>query len=417
MKQVNGAQPSAMRPYPEPGMGNALIGAEEEALVLDVLRRKTLFRYQGAREEQGLMANRFEGEIRRIMGVGYALGVTSGSAALEVALAALGVGPGDEVIIPAWSWVSCFTSVVRLGALPVLAEIDESLSLAQGEITRLRTSRTKVVMILHYQGVAADLGPLIAEARRWGIKVLEDCAQSIGASYHGKRVGSMGDAGIYSFNYSKTISTGEGGMVVTQDRQVYERAVRFHDLGFVRPSHTLQIEPEMEPFCGAQYRMTELVAAVGIAQLGRLDTMREHCRALRGRLFGQIGGLSGVGFRHIPDPSGDSAFESYLLLPDAETARAFTERLESRRVYCSKGTGTYAQYKRPYCLSRSCHVAYASPFQRFVEWPALGYRTEDFPRTEAMNDRLLALPIGALYTRDDVDHMAAMIREVHGELI
>src|SRR5439155_8151249 len=183
------------------------------------------------------------------IGSKYALAVTSGTAALEVALGALGVGPGDEVIVPAWSWISCFTAIVRMGALPVMAEIDESFCLAPGEIKRLSNKNTKAVLIVHYQGVAADLDEIIPEARAAGIKVLEDCAEAVGASYKGKSVGTLGDIGTFSFQYHKFMTSGEGGVVVTNDPVLYERSVRMHDIGQVRPYHTQFIpQPQVQAF-------------------------------------------------------------------------------------------------------------------------------------------------------------------------
>src|SRR3954471_24623786 len=164
-----------LRPRPQLGLGAALIGKEEEDLVLQVIRNQEPFRYYGhdpAHPPQ--MAANLEKEFGEKFGFKYALAVTSGTAALECALAALGVGPGDEVIVPAWSWISCFTAVVRLGALPVLAEIDDTFCLAPGEITRLRTDKTKAVLLVHYQGVAANLDLLAAEAHSHGIPLLED---------------------------------------------------------------------------------------------------------------------------------------------------------------------------------------------------------------------------------------------------
>ena len=147
------------RPVPAPVLGAALIGAEEEALVLEVLRSRSLFRYYGYdRTTPPPMAATLEREVAATTGVRHALAVTSGSAALEVALGALGVGPGDEVIVPAWSWVSCFTAVVRVGGRPVLAEVDESLTLAPGEIARLRTPRTKAALVVHVLGRAVGIG-------------------------------------------------------------------------------------------------------------------------------------------------------------------------------------------------------------------------------------------------------------------
>src|SRR5687768_18209920 len=147
-----------LRPRPQLGLGAALIGKEEEDLVLQVLRNQEPFRYYGHDPAKPpMMAANLEKEFAEKYGFKYALAVTSGTAALECALAALGVGLGDEVIVPAWSWISCFTAVVRVGAMPVLAEIDETFCLAPGEITRLATPRTKAVLLVHYQGVAADL--------------------------------------------------------------------------------------------------------------------------------------------------------------------------------------------------------------------------------------------------------------------
>src|SRR5206468_11547528 len=155
------------------------VGKEEEQLVLQVLHSRDLFRYYGHDPQSPpQMAATLEKEFAQKFGFKYALAVTSGTAALECALAALGIGPGDEVIVPAWSWISCFTAVVRVGAMPVLAEIDDTFCLAAGEITRLANERTKAVLLVHYQGVAADMDKIPAEAHSHGIKVLEDCAEA-----------------------------------------------------------------------------------------------------------------------------------------------------------------------------------------------------------------------------------------------
>jgi 8-amino-3,8-dideoxy-alpha-D-manno-octulosonate transaminase len=406
-----------LRPRPPMGLGAQLIGAEEESLILDVVRRQEPFRYYGSDAgNPPPMAARLEQEFAAMMGAKYALAVTSGTAALEVALGALGIGPGDEVIIPVWSWVSCFTSVVRLGALPVLAEIDETFCLAPGEIARLSTPRTKAVMIVHYQGVAAEMDTLLEEATAAGIKVIEDCAESPGALYKGRRVGTLGDIGTYSFQFNKTITSGEGGMVVTDDPLLFERAVRMHDLGNVRPHFRSSIEPQLAAFCGSQFRMTELQAALALAQLRKLDGIRAHCRALQSRILEQIEDVLAaspeIELRSIPDPEGDSGFEIYLCLPDKETAAAFRERLDALNVNSMKTTGTYCHYAQEYCRLGRAHAPSASPFARFAEWPAPGYREEDFPRTRDLADRFVAIPLGVLYTADDADHIARCIRAV-----
>ena len=412
--------PPALRPRPLLGLGAALIGAEEEALVLDVLRRKELFRYYGFhREAPPPMAASLEKEFAARVGRRYALAVSSGTAALECALGALGVGPGDEVILTAWSWISCFTAVVRLGALPVLAEIDDSFSLAVGEITRLRTPRTKAVLVVHYQGVAADMAPLLAEAEEAGIVLLEDCAQTPAATYCGLPVGSMGTIATFSLQYSKSVTGGEGGLVLTDDPLLYERAVRMSDLGLVRPYHlgVLGGETQLPAFCGGNYRITELQSAVALAQLRKLDGLVAHCRALQTRILAQIVGLPGLTLRRVPDPTGDQGFEIYFCVSTPELADAFRVQLDALNVHCQRVIGTYCHYARPYCQNGQTHHPDASPFAQFAEWPAPGYRAEDFPRTEALIHRYVALPLGVLFTMEDADYIGQAVRYTHAQLL
>jgi len=215
-----GIMSTTLRPRPKPGLGAAAIGAEEEALVLDVLRRKELFRYYGADfKPTPPMAAQLEKEFREYIGTDYALAVTSGSGALEVAMAAAGIGPGDEVIVNAWSWIACFTSIVRVGARPVLAEINDTFNLDPREIGRLTTPHTRAVMVIHYQGVAAEMEAIQLEAHKRGLYVIEDCAQSLGTRYRGRHIGTWSDIATYSLQYNKVATSGEGGMVVTRDQR------------------------------------------------------------------------------------------------------------------------------------------------------------------------------------------------------
>ncbi len=164
-----------------------------------------------------------------------------GTAALQVAMAALGIGPGDEVILPAWTWYSCYNAIVLAGALPVFAESDESLNINPNDIEHRITPQTKAIMAVHIEGCPCDMDRILPIARKHEIKVLEDSAQSLGTSYKGKPLGSIGDIAIYSFQFCKTITSGEGGAVVTDDPVLFERACRFHDLGPLRP----QLEKEL----------------------------------------------------------------------------------------------------------------------------------------------------------------------------
>jgi len=405
------------RIVPAPCLGWSLVGQEEETLVMEVLRSKALFRYYGPDPKSPpRMVATLEREFAEMVGTKFALAVTSGTAALQVALGALGVGPGDEVILPAWSWVSCFTSIVRVGAKPVLAEVDDSLCLAPGEITRLSNARTKAVLVVHFQGVAADLDAILAEAEAVGIDVLEDCAESPGTLYKGRRVGSIGAMGIFSFQHNKMITSGEGGVVVTNDARLHERAVRMHDVGQVRPFHAAQFEPKEVGFCGDQFRMSELTGAVALAQLRKVDRIREHCRAMSLRFRSGIEDLPGISLRKIPDIDGESGIETYFWVGSPELRDAIRVGLGAANVPCEQMTGTYAQYNREYVRSGLAHAPAASPFKPGPSWPEAGYRVEDFPQTEGLVHRFVVIPVGMKHTLEDMDYIVTVVRQLHAKL-
>ena len=408
---------AALRPRPVPGLGAAAIGPAEEALVLDVLRRQELFRYYGNDPQRPpQMAATLEKEAAALLGLPYVLAVSSGTAALEIVLGAAGIGPGDEVIVPAWSWISCFTSVVRSGARPVLAEVDASLCLDPAEIARLTTPRTKAVLVVHFQGAAAAMEPIVLAAHGRGLFVIEDCAEAPGATYRGRRVGTWGDAAIFSFQHNKPMTAGEGGLIATRDLRLYERAVRLHDLGQYRAPHAA-ITPAREPaFAGGQYRMSELTAAVALAQLRKLDVLRDHCRALKARITARLARLPGITLRPLADDAGDFGFELYFYARTPEIAAAFRARLDALNVWCQQRTGTYPQYRREYVQTGLAANPALSPFREISPWPAPGYRAEDFPRTEDLTARFVALPLGWKFTADDADYIAASVEAVHGEI-
>jgi len=404
--------PPNLRDLPPARLGGALLGEEEIALAVATIRSQRLFRYAYdlPLAGQGPMTSTLEKEVAEASQTRFALGVTSGTAALEVALAALGIGPGDEVIVPAWSWISCFTSVVRLGARPVLAEIDDSLCLAPQEIARKKTPRTKAVMVVHYQGVAADMEPILAEARKAGLDVIEDCAEAAGASYQGHPVGSMGRIGILSFQHQKIITSGEGGMVVTSDAGLYERAVRMHDLGSYRAFHTLHHQPQGTSFCGAQYRMSELTAAVALGQFRKLSRLRNHCRKLAQPIQEAVREFSQCEPRHLPDPEGDLGFETYFFVPSDKQRDEFVKKMGELNVACTRMTGTYGHFARDYCKTEPTHTPAASPFALFETWPAPGYREVDFPQTMELSSRMVSIPIGILHNEADARYIADAIR-------
>ena len=418
MNPVVPTSPSAPYQRPRLGLGSAAIDHAEENAALAVLRSGNLFRYYGDDPDNPpRVVSDLEAEARRWIGTDYALAVSSGTAALEAALAAISVGPGDEVIVPAWSWISCVTTIVRSGALPVLAEVDETLCLDPAEIARLTTPRTRAVLVVHYQGITADLDAIIQESHRRGLFVIEDCAESPGVTYRGRKVGAWGDIAIFSFQHNKAMTAGEGGLLVTRDIRAYERAVRMSDLGQYRPHHAT-ITPAQEPaFSGGQFRMSELTAAIALTQLRKVDAIRAHCRKLQEIIRREVGELPGITWRPIPDPTGDFGFELYFYLDHADLVTPFRDALDKLEVNCQKRTGTYPQYRRDYLLTGRAHHPAVSPFRELKPWPAPGYRAQDFPRTEDLTSRFIALPLGWHYTEADAHHIATALKSVHAQQI
>jgi dTDP-4-amino-4,6-dideoxygalactose transaminase len=403
-----------MRPRPQVGLGRLWTGAEELENVRCVLERQVLNRFAAG---ENSYAARFEAQLTAVMDVKYALAVSNGTGALEIALGALGVGPGDEVLLPAWSWTSCFTAIVRVGARPVLTEVDRSLCFEPAEIRRKATSRTKAVLVVHFQGVPANMDMIMAEANRAGLPVIEDCAESIGALYHGRRVGSIGRIGTYSLQHWKTISCGEGGAVVTSDPELFERAVRMHDIGMYRPAFHDRLKPSGKSFCGSQFRMSELTAAVAVAQLGKLDRIREHCRTLQSAFIERLGRLEGIEPRPVNDPAGESGIECYLLFDSHLDSDAFRAELDRRNVNCMATTSTYCHYLQPYCAEGLAHAPAASPFKDFPSMPMKGYRAEDFPVTESLYRHMISLSFGVAYKMEDALYIADVVRAVHSRMI
>ena len=211
------------------------------------------------------MCDKLEEEFRKLYGVKYALGVSSGTEALYISLAALGVGPGDEVLLPGYLWTSCLSAIIRLGAIPRLVDINDTFNMSPGDLEQKISRHSKVVLVVHMSGLPGDIEEIVDIARKHNLKVLEDCAQSNGASLNGKPVGTFGDIGIVSFQINKSITAGEGGIIVCNDDHLYKRCFGIHDLGYARNQTGIL----MDTSCDEQYhmwgcgaRMSELTGAL-----------------------------------------------------------------------------------------------------------------------------------------------------------
>jgi dTDP-4-amino-4,6-dideoxygalactose transaminase len=368
-----------------------LIGEEEKKELLEVLEAGYLYRYGGT-EDRGFKAKvaKFEQEVAKLVGLPYAVAMNSGTSALLVALIGLGVGPGDEVIVPGYTFIASISSIIYARAVPILAEVDHTLNLDPADVKRKITPRTKAIMAVHMLGNPARLDELKEIADEHKLLLIEDCAQAFGASYKGHAVGSIGDVGTYSFNVYKTITAGEGGMVVTRDESAYRRFFGLHDQGH-SPLRT-GVEIGRRPFVGLDFRMTELAAAVLLAQLRKLGTIREHLHSNKQRFKQAITGLPGLEFREITDPQGECATLLTVFLPSEEIARQVAKELGTR-VVADSGWHVYSNMEQ--ILEKRMPIAEGCPFRcPLYTGPGQEYWKGMLPQTDALVARAINIGIG-----------------------
>jgi dTDP-4-amino-4,6-dideoxygalactose transaminase len=380
-----------------PGPGMELIGEEEIQEVLEVLRGGYLFRYGISLGSE--VDPRFKGkvyqverEIAEYCGLRHAVAVNSGTSALLTALAGLGVGPGDEVIAPGYTFIASLSSIVYSRAVPVLAEVDRTFNLDPQDVKKKITSRTRAIMAVHMMGNPARLKELRAIADEHGLFLIEDCCQAFGATYHGRPVGSIGHAGAFSFNVYKTITSGDGGMVVTDDEEVYTRCFAFHDQGH-SPLRT-GVEIGKRPFIGLDFRFTELQAAVLLAQFRKLPQIVKHLRTNKRRYKEIISDIPGLEFREITDPEGECATMLTVILPSEAVARKIASELGTK-VAADAGWHVYSNMEQ--ILEQRTVTAEKCPFTCSPYTDRGGnmrYAKGMLPQTDALLARSLNISIG-----------------------
>lgn len=300
--------------------GFEIFGDEERKEVQDVLKTGVLFRYGFDQARAGhWKAESFETELCGLTGAAHAHLCSSGTAALSIALAACGIGAGDEVIIPPFTFVASFESILSAGAVPVFSEIDETLCLDPDALDAALTPRTKAVLPVHMCGSMARIDEIKKFCDARNLVLIEDACQSFGATFKGRALGVFGKAGCFSFDPVKTITCGEGGAVITNDADVYGRAHAYADHGHDHIGDDRGAEGHL--FLGNNFRISELNAAVGLAQLRKLDHILATQRQNKARIKNALSELPQVSFRHIPDPDGDSATFLSFFMPDEDAAR------------------------------------------------------------------------------------------------
>lgn len=372
------------------GPGACFIGEEEKKEVLEVLEGGYLFRY-GDIKDPAFKAKvwNLEKKVAGYTGVKYCLAVNSGTSALLTALSALGIGPGDEVIVPGYTFIASISSIIYARAIPVLCEIDESLTVDPADIEAKITPRTKAIMPVHMLGNPCDMDAIMKIAQKNNLLVIEDCAQAFGASYQGKKLGSIGHIGIFSFNIFKTISAGDGGAVVTNDENFYRRAFAFHDQGH---SPLRQgVEVGKRPFIGLDFRMTELTAAVLLAQLKKLDGIIKTLHRKKSHFKEKISRCREFTFRKLNDHAGECATLLTVIFPTKEKARKVAQLLDTTTVDQS---GWHVYSNMEHILNQLTVTAEKCPFTCPHYKAEMKYYKGMLPRTDDILSRSINISIG-----------------------
>ncbi len=381
--------------------GFEIFGDEERKEVGDVLGTGVLFRYgfDGARDGHW-KAKTFEALLARRLNVAHAHLCASGTAALATALAACGIGAGDEVIVPPFTFVATIEAVLMAGAVPVFAEIDETLCLSPEGLSAVLTPATKAVLPVHMCGAMARIDEITAFCDRKGLILVEDACQSVGASYKGRALGGFGKAGCFSFDPVKTITCGEGGAVVTNEKEIYVAADAFADHGHDHIGNDRGAEDHL--VIGTNYRISELNAAVGLAQLRKLDWILETQRRNKTALKEAMSTLSHVVFRQIPDPAGDSATFLSFLMPDVGRARQAVMSLSASGVDgCFHWYDNNWHYIRKWGHFREMKAAARLAVQNFPNCP--DYGTIETPASDAIMERTISMQIKLGWTPEQLE--------------
>lgn len=328
---IDGGTPIRTEPLPLEFPGVHHMGDEEIEAAARVVRSRSLFRYYGVDPQREVEA--FEAEFASFMGVSHAIGVSSGTAALHVALSALGVGPGQEVIVPAYMWVSVAAAVIAHGAIPVLADIDETFCLNPSALEERIGSKTTGIIVVHMSGAPADVDAIREVAQRRNLFLLEDCAQCVGGAVQGQRVGTFGDIATFSFQTNKNMTSGEGGAVVTNSRRLYDRAFACHDLGYARNEQG-RLNTTDHDMClwGLGCRLDELRAAVLRVQLRKLPQIIASMQNSKSRIRKALERLPEIRLRRIVDPAGDTSSFLITTFKNAKTAKQFNLALRAEGI-------------------------------------------------------------------------------------
>jgi 8-amino-3,8-dideoxy-alpha-D-manno-octulosonate transaminase len=387
--------------------GTELFGSEERKEINDVLETGILFRYNHDQQRNGVWKARdFEAEVKKITGAKYAHAVANGTAGIATALAASGIGTGDEVIVPPFTYIATVEAVFFLGAIPVFAEVDETLCLSAEGIKAALTPKTKAVCLVHMCGGMADMDSIMQVVKDNNLILVEDAGQAFAASYKGTSTGLFGQAGSYSFDFFKIATAGEGGVLVTNDEATYRLADSYADHGHDHIGNNRGME--QHPILGFNYRISELHAAVGVAQTRKVPHIREVNRKYKTMLTEILSQTEGISFATLADPDGDSATFLNILMPDTETAGRTVAEFNKAGV-----TGFNYWFTNMYhFINQWDHIKglkTASKLPVQLLGSPQDYNNLHLPKSQEVIGRLISFGIRCTWTEDEVTALANKI--------
>ncbi len=379
--------------------GFELFGPEERKEIDDVLETGILMRYGFDGPRKNIWKSKeLEAAICSRLGCSFAQLTSSGTTAVSTALASLGIGAGDEVIMPVFTFVASFESVLGVGAIPVLVDVDDTLTLDPDAVRRAITPRTKCVMPVHMCGAMADLDPLLQICKEHDLLLLEDACQSTGASYKGRHLGTIGHAGTLSFDFVKTITCAEGGAVLTNDETLAIKCDAYTDHGHDHKG--TDRGADLHPYIGYNFRISELHAAVGLAQIRKLDRFLAIQQKNHSQLKAILSTIPGISFRRLPDPEGDSYTFLSWFLPTEEATRAVIAELKQQNILA----GNFYWYDNNWHYFRKWdHLRQGSTLNNLNEEQKKALRIlkpDGFPASDKIMSRCVSTAIGLLWTEE-----------------
>lgn len=394
--------------------GYELWGDNEKKHLNDVIESGILMRYNfESLRNNHWKAKEFEQAIQKRMKVEHVQLTSSGTTALLTALNAAGIGAGDEVILPTFTFVASFEAVLSVGAIPILVDIDDTLTLDPKAVEQAITPRTKVIMPVHMCGAMADLTALKEIAKKHNILLIEDACQSFGATYKGKYLGTIGDLGCFSFDFVKTVTCGEGGAVLTNNKEYYIHTDQYTDHGHDHIGNNRGAENH--PNLGLNYRISELHAAVGLAQFERLDEILSIQRENKKILKNALKEIEGISFRKILDEGGDNASFFSIFLTTEELARKASLALSAKGIGNAYWFDNNWHYIKKWDHLKL--VKTLAPLYKEHKELLPNYASADYSKSDAVISRTVTIPISLLWNHEEVQKKSNIIKEVLFEIL